>query len=211
MTSTTSGRRAVVRHKAGEPTPELGPAMRVLPQKWQHAVLALFLTNGDRSKALRAAGYQGKPESLRVMSCRIYGDDRVRAAIREEANKVIDICEPEMIGTALTICRDVGERASDRLAAVRMIWDRANPVINKHKLEIEHHLTSDERDIQHYLALKKLGAPQSAFVARFGPHGIARVEAMILAEEAKRREIDGGNTIETDYEELIEHSQETET
>jgi hypothetical protein len=84
-----------------------------------------------------------------------------------------------------------------------MIWDRSNPVVSKHKLEITHHLSNDERDIQHYRALKKLGATPDAFVARFGPHGIARVQALILAEEAKHREIEG-DTIDTDYEVLEE-------
>jgi hypothetical protein len=182
----------------GEPTPELGQAMRALHPRWQRAVTALFLTNGDRTKALRLAGYQGKAESLRVMASRLFADDRVRAAIREEASKNIDVAEPEMLGTTLSILRNVGERASDRLAAVRMIWDRSNPVVSKHKLEITHHLSNDERDIQHYRALKKLGATPDAFVARFGPHGIARVQALILAEEAKHREIEG-DTIEAEY------------
>ena len=40
-----------------EPVPEMGPAMRVLHPRWQRAVIALFATNGDRTKALRLAGY----------------------------------------------------------------------------------------------------------------------------------------------------------
>lgn len=173
-----------------DPVPEMGPAMRVLHPRWQRAVIALFATNGDRTKALRLAGYVAKPRSMKVMAHRIFADDRVRAAIRETVGVNLDIAEPEMLGTTLSILRNVGEKASDRLSAIRMIWDRTNPVINKHKLDIEHHVTSDERDIAHYTALKKLGAPPEAFTARFGVHGIARVEALILAEEAKRHEIE---------------------
>jgi hypothetical protein len=200
----TAKRKGLPARSNGEPTPELGPAMRALHPRWQRAVTALFITNGDRTKALRIAGYQGTAESMRVMASRLFADDRMRAAIREMAGKNIDIAEPEMLGTTMSILRNVGERASDRLAAVRMIWDRSNPVVSKHKLEVEHHLSSDERDIQHYRALKQLGAPQDAFVARFGPHGIPRVEALILAEDAKRREIEGG-TIDATYE-VIEQS-----
>ena len=36
--------------------PEFGPAMRALAPRWQKAVMALFLTKGNRSAALRAAG-----------------------------------------------------------------------------------------------------------------------------------------------------------
>lgn len=184
-----------------DPVPELGPAMRALPLKWQRAVDALFVTNGDRTAALRLAGYNGKPESMNVMASRIFGDNRVRAAIREECKKHIDITEPELMGAVRSIMMNVGEKAADRLRAAAMFWDRSNPVETKHKIEVEHHLSDNERDIQHWHALKKLMAPPEAFVARFGPNGIPRVEALVLAEKAKRREIEG-DTIEAEYEEI---------
>jgi hypothetical protein len=189
-----------------EPTPEMGPAMRALPPRWREAVTALFATSGDRTKALRLCGYKAdNKKSLYVQACRLFADDRVRAAIREEAAKQIDIAEPEMLGTTLGILRDRAEKASDRLRAVSMIWDRSNPVISKHKLEVEHHITDAERDVRHWHALKKIGAPPEAFLARFGPNGLPRVEALVLAEEAQRRGINGhaeANTIEADYEEI---------
>jgi hypothetical protein len=189
----------VKRSRKRDPVPQPGPAMRALPEKWQKAVDALFLVDGDRSKALRLAGYQGKPESINVMASRIFADDRVRRAIREECDRRIDTCEPELISVTRTILHDVSEKAADRLRAAAMLWDRSNPVVHKHQVEVEHHLTDDERDIQHYLALKKLGAPHDAFLARFGPNGLARVEAFIVAEEAKRRQLDAP-VIEADYE-----------
>lgn len=172
-----------------DPEPELGPAMRAINPRWQRAVTALFLTNGNRTAALRMAGYKGKPDSMNVLASRIFADDRVRAAIREEAGKQIDIAEPELLGTTLAILRDTNKRDVDRLAAIRIIWDRANPVVSKTKLEITAHLTNDERDIQHYRALQKLGAPQEAFLSRFGFAGVARVQAMIALDEAKQKRI----------------------
>ena len=191
-----------------DPTPELGPCMRVLPARWRHAVEALFLTNGDRSKALEMAGYKSdNRESLHVQACRIFKDDRVRAAIAEELAKEIDISGPEMFGMARIIARNPGERAVDRLRAMGMFIDRSNPIMTKHQITVEHHLTDDERDIRHWHAMKKLGLPPDAFLARFGPNGIARVEALVLAEEAKRREIEG-NTIEAEYEDVSEDAPE---
>src|SRR5262249_47811957 len=149
---------------------------RVLPPKWREAVLALFLTDGDRTKALKLAGYKGKPQSLNVMASRIFGDDRVRAAVKEECSRRIDITEPAVIAAVLRIMHN-GEKDTDRLRAAGMLWDRANPVMSKHRIEIEHHQTDDERDVQHWYALKKLGAPPDAFISRFGPNGLARVEA----------------------------------
>jgi len=174
-----------------DPTPELGPAMRVLPPQWRRAVDALFDVDGDRSKALRLAGYQGKPESIHVMASRIFSEDRVRLAIKEECLRRIDASEPELISVVRRILHDSNEKAADRLRAASMLWDRANPVMTKHKIEVEHHLTEDERDVQHFHAMRKLGAPHDAFLARFGPNGIARVEALVAAEEATRKQIEG--------------------
>jgi hypothetical protein len=185
--------------------PELGPAMRVLPQRWRVAVLALFDVKppGDRTAAIRFAGYRGKPESLNVMASRIFADDRVRLAIAEECKRRIDTSEPEVLQTVAGIMRDPSEKAGDRLRAAAMIWDRANPVMTKRRIEVEHHVTQDERDVQHYRALKSLSAPQDAFIARFGPNGLARVEALVLAEDAKAQSLHGSETIDDiEYEEL---------
>jgi phage terminase small subunit len=138
--------------QSSEPQPELGPAMRALPLRWQRAVTALFVTKGNRSAALRAAGYKAQPNSLHVLASRIFADDRVRAAVRECAARMIEIAEPELLATTLDIMRDTATRPADRLAAARMVWDRANPVLNKTKIEVEHHLSSDELDAQHYRA-----------------------------------------------------------
>jgi hypothetical protein len=185
-----------------EPQPELGPAMRALPLRWQRAVTALFVTKGNRSAALRAAGYKAKPASLHVLASRIFADDRVRAAVREVAARMIEIAEPELLATTLDIMRDTDNRAADRLAAARMVWDRANPVMSKHKIEVEHHVTDAEKEIQHYRALQRLGAPREAFLARFGANGLARVEAMIVAKDAKLKQIEApADVVDVEYEE----------
>jgi hypothetical protein len=131
----------------------------------------------------------------------------VRRAVREECNKRIDLTEPELLAQTMGILRNVGEKATDRLRAISVIWDRANPVMTKHQIQVEHVLTDDERDIRHWHALKKLGAPTEAFTARFGPNGVARVEALVLAEEASRRKIEAGSeieapTIDAEYQEI---------
>jgi hypothetical protein len=188
-----------------EPQPELGPAMRALPLRWQRAVTALFVTKGNRSAALRAAGYKAKPNSLHVIASRVFADDRVRATVREVAARMIEIAEPELLATTLDIMRDTDNRAADRLAAARMVWDRANPVLNKTKIEVEHHLSSDELDAQHYRALQKLGAPQEAFLARFGHNGLARVQAMMLAEESKQKQIESSaGVVDGEYEKVTD-------
>lgn len=184
-----------------DPEPEYGPAMRAISPKWRLAVEALFATRGDMTKAIELAGYRGTRESLKVMASRIFADNRVRMAVKEVCNQRLDISEPEVLMATLEIAHNPGEKAADRLRALGMIWDRANPIMSKHKIEVEHHLSTDDRDIQHYRALQKIGAPRDAFLARFGPNGLSRVEAMIAAEDAKHREIEGP-TIDVEFTEV---------
>jgi hypothetical protein len=184
-----------------EPEPEYGPAMRALPNgRWRKAAHALFITKGNRAEALRIAGYNGQANGLYASATRMFNDDRMRAAIRELAIREIELSEPECIGTTLEIMRNNTESARDRLAAARLLWDRARPVESRLKVDVSHVLTNDEKEIQHYRALQKIQAPQQAFIDRFGINGLARVEAMIAAEDAKLKQIEGdGVTIEGDY------------
>jgi hypothetical protein len=178
--------------------------MRVLPARWRVAVLALFDVKppGDRTAAIVFAGYKGKADSLNVMASRIFADDRVRAAIAEECRRRIDTSEPETIAVVRGIMHDPDEKSADRLRAAGMMWDRARPVETRHRIDVEHHVTQDDRDVQHYRALKTLGAPPEAFLARFGPNGLARVEALVLAEQSKVQAIEDHTLDHVEYEEL---------
>jgi len=194
-----------IESRPSEPQPELGPAMRALPPRWQKAATALFITKGDRTKALRLVGYNGNPNGggIKVTAHRMFQDPRMRAAVRELAAAMIEISEPELLATTFEILRDTTQDAKDRLMAARMIWDGANPVMTKHKIEVEHHLSSDELDVQHYRALQKIGAPMSAFLARFGHNGLARVQTRILAEEAKQKQIEhSADVVDGEYQEV---------
>lgn len=197
--SVTAAKSVVSRR---DPEPSWGPAMRALPEKWRLAVQHLFQTKGNQTEALRLAGYVATPKSMKVMASRIFGDDRVRAAVREEAGRQIDVIEPELLAILREIMTSPAEKAADRLRAVGMIWERARPVVTHHRVEVEHHLSDDERDMQHWHALKRLGAPAEAFLQRFGPNGVARVEALVLAEEARRREIEAPTIEGVDYDEV---------
>jgi hypothetical protein len=187
-----------------EPAPELGPAMRALPPKWQQAVMHLFLNGGNKTGAVRSAGFGNgsKQRTLSVIGHRLFNDERVRAAVKEVATANIDIAEPEVLATTLDIMRDGLIPARDRLRAAGMIWDRANPVINKTKVDITSHLSTDELDLTHYRALQRIGAPHEAFINRFGESGLARVEAMALADDNRMKLIESGQTVDADYEDV---------
>ena len=194
--------------RQSDPAPEFAPAMRALPPRWQKAVMALFATGGNQSRAYLLAGFVGKNDSpsspassaVRANSTRLFVDPRIRAAIREYAICQIDISEPEVMHTVLEIMRNANERGADRLKAAAMIWDRAAPVVNKLKVDVEHHLSVNDLDIKHYRALQRLGAPRQAFIDRFGANGLARVEALVVADDLRQKQIEGP-TIDAEYEE----------
>jgi hypothetical protein len=174
---------------------ESGPCMRALSARHQMAVRALFEFGGNRTAALRACGY-GAGDSIRQKrnlnseASKFFADRRIRAAIREECAARLEYIEPELLANVTSIANSKREKAADRLRALAMLWDRSRSIEGKHHISVEHSITNDERDIAHFVAMKRIGAPPDAF-RRFGANGLARVEALVAAEEARRRQLDG--------------------
>ena len=100
------------------------------------------------------------------------------------------------------IMANPAEKASDRLRAAAMLWDRSRPVETKLKVDVEHHITHDERDMLHYRALQRIGAPPEAFLARFGHNGLPRIEAMVAADDDKTKAIEGEAIVDAEFDEV---------
>jgi hypothetical protein len=96
-----------------EPVPELGPAMRALAKGRDGALY----TKGNRSAALRLAGYGAKTPSMRVMASRMFADPRMRAAIREVASHMIETAEPELT-TGNHLVRSRGARPAPNIEQI---------------------------------------------------------------------------------------------
>jgi len=191
-------------HNNNEPLPEFGPAMRALRPRQQRAVMALFQTRGNRTEAMRLAGYGHKTAaSFKSHASSFFQQDNVRAAVREVAEREISLAEPELLALVWEIARDTGESARDRLRAMAMLFDRANPILHKHQINVQHHLSADELDVTHYRALQKLGAPQQAFLDRFGVNGIERVKQLVYLEDKKQERAEKQQAIDGEFEEVI--------
>jgi hypothetical protein len=159
-------------------------------------VRQLFETRGDRTAALVNCGYGGERKNpawrhnVQAEASRFFADKRIRAAIAEECRARLEYIEPEVIEAIRSIANSTKEKAADRLRALGLLWDRSRPVESTHKIEVEHHLNNDDRDMAHYVAMKRMGVGPDAFLRRFGPNGLSRVEALVAAEEARRRQLD---------------------
>jgi hypothetical protein len=170
---------------------ETGPAMRALSPRHRQAVIELFNTGGNRTEALRRCGYGGKPDNLNSHASKFFSDRRVRAAIREQCEAKLQYIEPELLEAVAAMARDEKVKSADRLRALAMLWDRSRPVESKHQIEITHTVSDDERDVAHFRALQRIGAPEEAFQRRFGSNGLERVKLLVLAEDSRQRQLDG--------------------
>src|SRR5262249_10776235 len=92
---------------------ELGPAMRKLPNdKWRACVVA-YVTGkpglGAITRAARLAGFGGKGGTsvhLRKQAWILAHDDRMIAAIAEQAKKVIRAGAPEAVNALMALVRN---------------------------------------------------------------------------------------------------------
>ena len=132
------------------------------------------------------------------MAWKVFADPRVKAAVLEECANRLATDAPEMLALVAGIARNTEARDADRLSAARIYLDRGLPLTTTHRVEVEHHLSVDQTDMEHYRAMQKMGVPQSAFLDRFGANGLPRVQAMIAAEEVKQK------VIAADYHEVEE-------
>ena len=68
---------------------KLGPAMAALNPNMQQFALAILQTGCSQARAAELAGYTGDRETLKATGWRLAHDQRVQAAIHEEAQKLI--------------------------------------------------------------------------------------------------------------------------
>lgn len=117
-----------------------GPAMSALRTDHHRAfVLALMEQVGEPNATLAAevAGFGGEsPVGLRVTAHRLIHDDRIQAAIQEEARKRLISGGLMASAELLRIVADRGHK--DQLKAIGMLMDRAGMhALTEHKVTVE--------------------------------------------------------------------------
>ena len=181
-----------------EPTPELGPAMRALPNDRWRAFLEFYLlgtfTNhrknnfGAQAEAARKAGFGGpktKPSAMAHIAWRIMSDDRMIAAIAEESRKLLRSGAPEAVKAARNGVRDPTHK--DHARFVAMVLDRTDPLESHQTIDVIHkHVDRDQEEIEELRAVRQLGAPREKLIELFGGNRLARLEALEAADTAQR-------------------------
>jgi hypothetical protein len=109
----------------GDDSGKLGPKMLALPSDRMRAFVLALLAQGTRNytAAYKAAGYSGTMEALRVGASRLAHDERVLAALHEEASKRLH----SLVPAALRVVEEIMENpdAKDRAKVALGVLDRA--------------------------------------------------------------------------------------
>jgi phage terminase small subunit len=119
---------------------DLGPAMRELKERQQRFVLELRhgpAGYGSEIRAVRAAGFRGTDESLRVTASRLMHHPKVQDALREVGYRMIRAASFTAIKNVETIANDLEHR--DCLKANLALLDRGGFGIETvHNVKVQH-------------------------------------------------------------------------
>jgi hypothetical protein len=121
---------------------KIGPAMAALPNdRMRGFVHALIQTGCNNSRAALLAGYQGNSDVLKATGWKLAHDERIQAALEEEARKLIRSTSVMAINVVVDIAKDTKLDAKDRLrAAVELLNRSGLQARNESHVVIEHQL-----------------------------------------------------------------------
>lgn len=119
----------------------LGPAMRALNERQRRFVIAMLDLGcqANHTRAAVLAGYGGTNETLRVTGHRLSHDDKVQAAILEEARKRLTTGTIAAVSLLIDTITDTTADRKDRLKASQILMDRGGlHAISEHTVKVEH-------------------------------------------------------------------------
>src|SRR3974390_28779 len=185
---------------------EYGPAMRALPSDRWRAFVDFFLLEkpgrGAQTAAARRAGFgtpNTRPVNMARTAYRLMQDERMIAAIAEEARKMLRGAAPEAVKALHNMVRDPTHK--DHARAVAMMLDRTDPVVTNQNISVTHrHVDPVAEEIEELRALRQLGTSREKLLELFGGNGLARIEALEAEDAAKNAKIIEAEVIETQEE-----------
>jgi hypothetical protein len=171
---------------------ELGPAMKALPNaRWRSFVTFYILENpghGAQTNAARRAGFghaRTSPLNMAKIANRLMSDERIQAAIAEEARKVLRGCAPEAAKALVALVRNPDHPGHVR--GIGMVLARTDPEVARHDLNITHTvLDHDAEALEELKALRALHTPHAKMLEVFGVNGLDRLLTLEAADQARR-------------------------
>jgi hypothetical protein len=170
----------------------LGPCMLALPNdRWRDFVRALVVHPpgyGALVNSYVAAGFGGpdsKRQTLSKHAHQLSRDERIIAAVREEATKLLRLGHPEAVNVLYDIMRDPNHK--DRLKAASEFLARSDPLTTQHRIDVTHRtIDPDQEAIEELRAARSLGATRERLCELFGEDGLTRIEALERVDDLRR-------------------------
>jgi hypothetical protein len=174
--------------------------MRALGAR-QRAFVEFFIveppTHGAQTRAARRAGYgtgRTTPPIMAKISSRLVRDEKILAAINEEARKLLRAGGLEATKALLALVHNPEHK--DHARGIAMTLARTDPEIERHDLNVTHTLLDpDQEALEELRALRVLGTGRDKLLELFGGNGLDRLEQLEAADTerraAKAKVIDG--------------------
>jgi hypothetical protein len=170
---------------------EYGPAMRALSARRRAFVEFLILeppTIGAQTRAACRAGYgtpHSTPLTMAKISSRLVRDEKILAAINEEARKLLRAGGLEATKALLALVHNPEHR--DHARGIAMTLARTDPEIERHDFNVTHTvLDPDAEALEELRALRQLGTAHEKLLELFGGNGLARLEQLEAADVERR-------------------------
>jgi phage terminase small subunit len=170
---------------------EYGPAMRALNARQRAFVEFLILeppTLGAQTRAARRAGYgtgRTTPTNMAKISSQLVHNEKVLAAINEEARKLLRAGGLEATKALIALLHNPDHK--DHARAIGMTLARTDPEIERHDFNVTHKiLNPDEEALEELRALRELGTGRDKLLELFGGNGLARLEQLEAADVERR-------------------------
>jgi phage terminase small subunit len=170
---------------------EYGPCMRALTARRRAFVEFLILeppTVGAQTRAARRAGYgtgRTTPTIMAKISSRLVRDEKILAAINEEARKLLRSGGLEATKALIALLHNPEHK--DHARGIAMVLARTDPEIERHDFNVMHKiLDPDEEALEELRALRQLGTAREKLLELFGGNGLLRLEALEAADVARK-------------------------
>ena len=212
---TATGQNIAPRRKDADPWGTMGPAMRALPNNQWRLFCEFYLLekpgHGAQTAAARRAGFGNAnttPLNMARIASRLMRDDRILAALSEEARKLVRGGGVEASKALMNLVRDPEHREHAR--AIGMVLARTDPEIQRHDLHVTHKILDPvEEELEELSAARAIGATREKLLELFGGNRLPVLERLELQRQSdKARVIDGKMIEATDIDdaEMIEEA-----
>ena len=183
---------------------ELSPALRALPNsQWRDFVQFYLLEkpgHGAQTRAARRAGFgtaDTTPLNMARIASRLMHDDRIIAALSEEARKIVRGGGVEASKALMNLVRDPEHR--DHARAIAMILARTDPEIQRHDLHVTHKILDPvEEELEELRAARAIGATREKLLELFGGNRLPFLERLELQRQSDKAKVIDGKTIDAE-------------